>query len=227
MTASPTDTSGLGYLVKREIIAVAGGADLQIRSLLDKQQWHDPQGVALALGVSPATWPLFGLVWPSAQKMADLMQTWPLHNLRILEIGCGLALASLVIHRRLGNITASDCHPYTQRFLSANLLLNALPMMAYQSGHWGRDNPLLGEFDLIIGSDVLYERDHPAQLADFIQRHAAQHAQVLIIDPNRGQRSAFNKCMSGHQFDLTQSEIVLPLHDLTPYRGSLLNYQRD
>jgi len=209
------------------MIAVAGGADLQIRSLLDKQQWHDPQGVALALGVSSATWPLFGLVWPSAQKMADLMQTWPLHNLRILEIGCGLALASLVIHRRLGNITASDCHPYTQRFLSANLLLNALPMMAYQSGHWGRDNPLLGEFDLIIGSDVLYERDHPAQLADFIQRHAAQHAQVLIIDPNRGQRSAFNKCMSGHQFDLTQSDIVLPLHDLTPYRGSLLNYQRD
>ena len=208
------------------MIAVAGGADLQIRSLLDKQQWHDPQGVALALGVSSATWPLFGLVWPSAQKMADLMQTWPLNNLRILEIGCGLALASLVIHRRLGNITASDCHPYTQRFLSANLLLNALPMMAYQSGHWGRDNPLLGEFDLIIGSDVLYERDHPAQLADFIQRHAAQHAQVLIIDPNRGQRSAFNKCMSGHQFDLTQSEIVLPLHDLTPYRGSLLNYQR-
>lgn len=209
------------------MIAVAGGADLHIRSLLDKQQWHDPQGVALALGVSSATWPLFGLVWPSAQKMADLMQTWPLHNLRILEIGCGLALASLVIHRRLGNITASDCHPYTQRFLSANLLLNALPMMAYQSGHWGRDNPLLGEFDLIIGSDVLYERDHPAQLADFIQRHAAQHAQVLIIDPNRGQRSAFNKCMSGHQFDLTQSDIVLPLHDLTPYRGSLLNYQRD
>jgi hypothetical protein len=39
----------LGYLVKREMIAVAGGADLQIRSLLDKQQWHDPQGIALAL----------------------------------------------------------------------------------------------------------------------------------------------------------------------------------
>lgn len=227
MTVSPTDSSGLGYLVKRESIAVAGGADLQIRSLLDKQQWHDPLGIALALGVSSATWPLFGLVWPSAQKMADLMQTWPLQNLRILEIGCGLALASLVIHRRFGNITASDYHPYTQRFLSANLLLNGLPFMAYQSGHWERDNPLLGEFDLIIGSDVLYERNHPAQLADFIHRHAAIHAQVLIIDPNRGQRSAFNKCMSAHQFDLTQSDILLPLHDLTHYRGSLLNYQRN
>ncbi len=227
MTASPTDTSGLGYLVKREIIAVAGGADLQIRSLLDKQQWHDPQGVALALGVSPATWPLFGLVWPSAQKMADLMQTWPLHNLRILEIGCGLALASLVIHRRLGNITASDCHPYTQRFLSANLLLNALPMMAYQSGHWARDNPLLGEFDLIIGSDVLYERDHPLQLAGFIQRHAADHAQVLIIDPNRGNRAAFHKAMHNNGFALTQTDLLTPLKDETPYRGRFLSYQRD
>jgi hypothetical protein len=85
----------------------------------------------------------------------------------------------------------------------------------------------LGEFDLIIGSDVLYERDHPAQLADFIQRHAASHAQVLIIDPNRGQRSAFNKRMAVHGFGLSRSDIVLPLHDLTPYRGSLLNYQRD
>ena len=69
------------------MVAIAGGADLHIRSLLDKQQWHDPLGLALALGVSSATWPLFGLVWPSAQKMADLMQTWPLDNLRILEIG--------------------------------------------------------------------------------------------------------------------------------------------
>jgi hypothetical protein len=73
---------------------------------------------------------------------------------------------------------------------------------------------------------VLYERNHPAQLADFIHRHAATQAQVLIIDPNRGQRSAFNKCMSAHQFDLKQTDILLPLHDLTPYRGSLLNYQR-
>ncbi len=138
-----------------------------------------------------------------------------------------MALASLVIHRRLGNVTASDCHPYTQRFLSANLLLNALPVMAYQSGHWARENPQLGEFDLIIGSDVLYERNHPEQLAGFIQRHAADHAQVLIIDPNRGQRSAFHKAMQCRGFDLTQTDILTPLQDTTPYRGRLLNYQRD
>ena len=226
MSSSPSDP-GLGYLVKQERVTVAGGAALQIRSLRDKQQFHDPLGIALALGVSPANWPLFGLVWPSAQKMADLMQTWQLEHLRILEIGCGLGLASLVIHRRAGNITASDVHPYTQRFLQANLVLNDLPVMAYAAGNWAAPESILGEFDLIIGSDVLYERNHPAQLAGFIQRHAADHAQVLIIDPNRGQRSAFHKLMHAFGFGLTQTDILTPLQDNTPYRGRLLNYQRD
>jgi len=226
LNPSPSDI-GLGYLVKQERVQVAGGAALNIRSLLNRQQFHDPDGIALALGVSSATWPLFGLVWPSAQKMADMMQIWPLDKLRILEIGCGLGLASMVIHRRAGAVTASDYHPYTQRFLSANLHLNDLPFLPYVQGHWERSNPLLGEFDLIIGSDVLYERDHPAQLAGFIQSHAAAQAQVLIIDPNRGQRSAFNKAMLSHGFGLTQTDIVTPLYDTTPYRGRLLNYQRD
>ena len=226
MTASPSDT-GLGYLVKHECIAIDGGAALNIRSLLNQQQFHDPLGIALALGVSSATWPLFGLVWPSARKMADVMQTWPIADLRILEIGCGLGLASLVIHRRLGNVTASDYHPYTQRFLSANLLLNDMHTLPYVSGHWERANPLLGEFDLIIGSDVLYERDHPQHLAGFIQRHAAAHAQVLIIDPNRGNRAVFHKAMKNNGFGLTQTDLLTPLHDETPYRGRFLSYHRD
>lgn len=226
MTSSPSD-AGLGYLVKHECIAIDGGASLNIRSLLNQQQFHDPLGIALALGVSSATWPLFGLVWPSARKMADVMQTFPIADLRILEIGCGLGLASLVIHRRLGNVTASDYHPYTERFLSANLLLNDMHTLPYVSGHWERANPLLGEFDLIIGSDVLYERDHPQQLAGFIQRHAAEHAQVLIIDPNRGNRAVFHKSMKNNGFELTQTDLLTPLQDDTPYRGRFLSYQRD
>ena len=226
MTSSPSD-AGLGYLVKHECIAIDGGASLNIRSLLNQQQFHDPLGIALALGVSSATWPLFGLVWPSARKMADVMQTFPIADLRILEIGCGLGLASLVIHRRLGNVTASDYHPYTERFLSANLLLNDMHTLPYVSGHWERTNPSLGEFDLIIGSDVLYERDHPQQLAGFIQRHAAAHAQVLIIDPNRGNRAVFHKSMKNNGFELTQTDLLTPLQDDTPYRGRFLSYQRD
>ena len=216
-----------GYEVRFQQVAVSDGIDLEIRSLLDRQQYADPLGEAEAAGISPACWPLFGQVWPSAQKLADLMQTWQLGTRRVLEIGCGLALASMVIHRRLGNITASDCHPLTETFLRANLLLNHLPDMKYHTGNWGRDNPALGEFDLIVGSDILYERSHPEQLAAFLQMHAAPLAEVLIIDPNRGNRSAFHRQMALLGFTVAETAIDAPLHDGSPYRGRLLHYVRD
>jgi 2-polyprenyl-3-methyl-5-hydroxy-6-metoxy-1,4-benzoquinol methylase len=216
-----------GYQVKYQQIGVAGGADLQIRSLLDRQQYADPCGDAEAAGISAAGWPLFGQIWPSAQKLADLMQAWDLGALRVLEIGCGLGLASIVVHRRGGNITATDRHPLTAAFLQANLELNRLPEMKYRSGDWARSNPSLGHFDLIIGSDVLYERGQPQQLSAFIALHAAPWAQVLIVDPNRGNRNAFNRCMAQRGFALTESRLDAPLHDGSAYLGRLLHYRRE
>lgn len=215
-----------GYEVKFQRVAVAGGLSLGVRSLLDRQQYADPLGEAEAAGISPACWPLFGQIWPSARKLADLMQGWELDSRRVLEIGCGLGLASMVVHRRHGDITASDCHPLTEAFLHANLQLNQLPGMKYRTGHWGRANPGLGEFDLLIGSDLLYERSQPEQLAAFLQRHAAARAEVLIIDPNRGNRSSFNRHMAELGFALTETVLDLPLEDGTPYRGRLLRYRR-
>jgi predicted nicotinamide N-methyase len=219
-------TPTLGYAIKHQHVAVAGGADLHVRSLLDKQQFYDPLGEAEAAGISEACWSLFGQVWPSAQKMADLMQDYALNERRVLEIGCGLALASMVIHRRHGDITASDCHPLTETFLHANTQLNAMPDLKYATGNWGRSNPELGLFDLIIGSDVLYERDQPLALAEFIELHAAPVCEVLIIDPNRGNRSAFNRQMRERGFTQTEELITAPLQDGSAYRGRLLRYLR-
>jgi predicted nicotinamide N-methyase len=154
------------------------------------------------------------------------MQAWEIGTRRVLEIGCGLGLASLVIHRRRGDITASDCHPLSEVFLQANLRLNALPALKYQTGNWGRANPALGAFDLIIGNDVLYERGHPEQLAAFIHLHAAASAEVLIIDPNRGNRAAFTRCMELLGFACDETRIDVPLADGAAFRGRLLRYRR-
>ena len=97
-----------GYDIKVQTLAIAGAADLLIRSLLDDQQFADAAGAAGALGISSAQWPLFGQVWPSGLHLAAAMAVRPLlDGERILEIGCGLALASLVCHRRGAEVTAS------------------------------------------------------------------------------------------------------------------------
>ena len=160
-----------GYQVKTETLAV-GGVDTVIRSLLDRQQFADPLGDAQRIGISSASWPLFGLVWPSALVLAAHMQQVPLGLRKVLEVGCGLALASLVVHRRAGLITATDRHPLTEAFLLENLRLNEMAPLRYERGDWATPNPRLGRFDLIVGSDVLYDRELPDQLCAFIELHA-------------------------------------------------------
>ncbi|MES2189093.1 MAG: methyltransferase domain-containing protein [Pseudomonadota bacterium] len=210
------------YKLKFETVR-GNGADLQIRSLLDRQQFHDPDGDAESQGISSAAWPLFGMLWPSGHVLANVMQTYELEGKRILELGCGLALASLVIHRRGGNITASDCHPLTAAFLLENLKLNHLPAMKYQAGNWSRENPLLTRFDLIIGSDVLYDRDQPQALSQFINMHTNPGAEVLIVDPDRGNRTSFNRKMELLGYSHTEMRIsVLPAGGA--YKGRVLRY---
>jgi predicted nicotinamide N-methyase len=228
-----------GFQTKQEQIAVSGVDDLTIRSLLDRQQFADPLGQAERLGISSASWPLFGLLWPSATHLAARLAERPVTATeRILEVGCGLGLASLVGHRRSADVTASDCHPLAGPFLAENLRLNGLMPMKYRHGHWSasaaqrqqaQDDGLValrGRFDLIIGSDLLYERDEGGTLARFIARHAAPGAQVWIVDPDRGNRPAFNRNMAAQGFVLREERLD---QEATPgiaaFTGRMLTYQ--
>jgi len=222
--AAPPTAETFPYKIKFETVS-GSGADLQIRSLLNRQQFHDPDGEAEAEGISSAAWPIFGMLWPSGHVLANVMQSYELEGKRILELGCGLALASLVIHRRGGNITASDCHPLTAAFLLENLRLNHLPAMKYQSGNWSRENPLLTRFDLIIGSDVLYDRDQPQALSQFINLHTNPGAEVLIVDPDRGNRASFTRKMNVLGYSHTEMRVsVLP--EGGAYKGRVLRYMK-
>ncbi len=213
------------YQVKVETVTV-GGIDYLIRSLLDIQQYSDPHGEAERAGISSATWPLFGQLWPSAHVLALEMHSFDLKGKRILEIGAGLGLASLVIHRRKGDITVSDWHPLSQLFLNENCLLNKMVPLKFQTGDWAADNPHLGEFDLIIGSDVLYERQQPGQLATFIDCHATDASQVIIVDPDRGNRVAFCREMSERGFGFTSRRAKRRTENGEPYKGRFLTFSR-
>ena len=229
-----------GYQTKVERIAVDGADDLCVRSLLDRQQFNDPHGDALRQGISSATWPMFGLLWPSGAQLAARLAARPLvAGERVLEMGCGLALASLVAHRRGIDVTASDCHPLTADFLAENLRLNRLLPMKYRHGHWSDDAlppgeqaaqaqvVLQGRFDLLVGSDLLYERDPAGALAGFIGRHSAPAAEVWIVDPDRANRAGFNRHMASLGFTLFEQRLdQVAGPGITAYKGRLMTFSR-
>jgi predicted nicotinamide N-methyase len=152
---------------------------------------------------------------------------------KILEIGCGLALASLVGHRRGADVTASDRHPLTAGFLAENLRLNDLLPMKYLHGDWDAADDdaeagvAPGAFDLIVGSDLLYERDAGGALARFVSRHAKASCEVWIVDPDRSNRPAFNRRMAAAGFALVEERLDVAATATGPgYKGRLLVYHR-
>jgi predicted nicotinamide N-methyase len=203
-----------------------GGLDYRVRALSDKQQFSDPHGDSERAGISSAQWSFFGQAWPAGQALAEAMSGWPVAGKRILEIGCGLGLSSLVLQRRGADITASDHHPLAGEFLAHNAALNGLPAIAYRDLQWATAGPGPGYFDLIIGADVLYERGHVALLSRLVQRHARPACEVVIADPGRGYANGFSRVMAIQGYALTEVRGPFVTDEAPPHRGRLLQYRR-
>lgn len=204
-----------------------GKTDIHLRTLRDRQQFSDDDGEAEALGISSATWPLFGVVWDSGRVLARLMMEEKIEGRRILEVGCGIGLASLALNSREADITATDYHPEAEGFLRENASLNDDREIPFVRTGWADEDDDLGRFDLIIGSDLLYDRDHEELLSRFIDRHAAEHCNVIIIDPGRGRHARFSKKMEALGYRHTQHPPENPGEDLEkPFKGQVLRYAR-
>ena len=151
-------------------------------------------------GISSEALPLFGIVWTSSQILSHLMLETDLRGKRILEAGCGMALASHLLNSLGADITALDIHPVTADLLSRNVELNKGKPIPFINASWSNDIADLGEFDLIVGSDILYEPKHAKTLVSFIRKHIKSTGDVIIVDPDRGQLEAFREGMSQQGF---------------------------
>lgn len=214
-----------GYKL-RTLEVSTGGQRFSLRVLRDKDQYCDADGAAARAGISSAQWGLFGNLWPVARLLTNVMIDFDVQGKRILEVGCGLALPSLMLQRRDAEITASDNHPLAERFLQRNALRNGLRPVPYVNAPWDTMQPSLGRFDLIIGSDLLYERGSAERVADFVDRHACTAAEFVLTDAGRGHSNALSRVLQAQDYRLTEQHLQFEGGEATPSRGRLLIYRR-
>jgi ETFB lysine methyltransferase len=200
--------------------------DIHVRTLRDRQQYSDDDGAAEKLGISSATWPYFGVIWDSSQVLAHFINDFDITGKRILEVGCGIGLASLLLSNRLADITATDYHPEAGNFLLENIKLNHGKAIPFIRTGWEDEENVMGRFDLIIGSDLLYERDHSSILSGFINQHAKAACEVILVDPGRGNHAQFSKKMVKLGYLHSQSKPGNTGYLAQPFRGQILRYNR-
>ncbi len=203
-----------------------GSIDIHLRSLRDNQEFSDESGEAADLGISSASWPLFGIIWASGQVLAHEMVNFEIAGKRILEVGCGIALASHLLNKRHANITATDYHPEVENFLIENVKLNQGNVIPFVRTGWADAETNLGKFDVIIGSDILYEAEHVELLANFLMQHAAPHCEIVLVDQGRGNHARFSKKMVQLGFDHKQKKPDTQAYLDKPFAGQVLYYLR-
>lgn len=203
-----------------------GDMDVHVRGLRDLQEFSDDDGVSESLGIYSSNWSRFGVLWGSSITLARLMSDYAIEGRRILEIGCGLGLASLVLNLRQADISATDYHPEVKNFLEINAKLNGGKEIPFKRADWNNGDIGMGDFDLIVGSDLLYERGHAETLSHFIEIHSRPSCEVIIVDPGRGQIARFGRLM----IELGYEDELLPTMDVVspeePKRRQVHRYTR-
>lgn len=203
-----------------------GKTDIHLCTLRNRQEFHDPEGIAENLGISSATWPLFGVIWPSSLVLAHYIADYHTEGKKILEIGCGMALSSLLLNKRGANITATDYHPAVAAFLERNTQLNQDPSIAYERVDWADNKDPLELFDVMIGSDLLYEDHQVGLLANFIEKHAKPHCEVVIVDPGRGRKNKLSTKLIEYGFRASHLKPENTNYLDEDFKGYILKFER-
>jgi predicted nicotinamide N-methyase len=130
--------------------------------------------------------PYWAELWPSSVALAKTVGARALRGARTLELGCGLGLASIAAARAGGRVLATDWSPEAIRFTTDNAARNGVQLETMLVD-WNAPEAIVerGPWQLVIGSDVLYERRNVDQMLELLPRLVDTSGEIWIADPGR------------------------------------------
>jgi predicted nicotinamide N-methyase len=133
--------------------------------------------------------PYWADLWPSALSLARAAGRLDLRGKRIVELGCGLALPSVVAALAGARVLATDWSEDALAFARRNARLNGAYVETLRCS-WAEPGVLLprAPFDLALASDVLYERPNAGLLLELLPQLAPA---ALVADPGRPALAGF------------------------------------
>lgn len=135
--------------------------------------------------------PYYGIIWPSGQALAEHLAESPPIKGSILEIGCGIGMPSLVCGKKNLAITASDFHPDVEGLYRQNCEKNGLQPNYLRLNWISPPAEILHAFDVLLGSDILYEGRHAKDVAYALHSLVKPTGEIWIADPGRGYLQSF------------------------------------
>ncbi len=129
--------------------------------------------------------PYWADIWPSSTVLSTLIAARDGRGRRALELGCGLGLVTIGALRAGYEVTATDYYDDALLFARYNGITNTEREPRTRMVDWRHLPDDLGLFDLVLASDVLYERSYATLVAETIVATLKPDGVALIADPGR------------------------------------------
>jgi predicted nicotinamide N-methyase len=152
--------------------------------------------------------PYWAELWASGEALARAITARDVRGLRVVELGCGLALPSLAAAVGGAHVLATDWSADAISLARENATRNELEL-ATAVVRWGEPQPLLDRapWDLVLAADVLYERRNVDELLALLPQLGSD---VLLADPGRPHAKTFLE-HAAHTWTVTREDIVYTL----------------
>ena len=133
--------------------------------------------------------PYWAVLWRSGVALARELEGVALRGLRVVELGCGLAVPSIAAARGGAAVLATDACADALTLAARNAHVNDVRIET-ATVDWAEPDELVrrAPFDLVLAADLLYERASIPLLLSLLPRLAPE---AWIADPGRPAADAF------------------------------------
>lgn len=168
--------------------------------------------------------PVWMITWPAAFGLAEyLLLNHPVAGTRVLELGCGTGAAGIALAMAGARVVSTDYDHLALALARHNAHLNGCHSHETCFLDWYQPR-LLGRFDLVVGSEVVYFQKSFAPLLSVLKQYTAPAGSVILSDQWRPQVELFLKVCVEEGFTCRQYNQMVYLPDKNqPVRITILN----
>lgn len=131
--------------------------------------------------------PYWSELWPSSLMLGKFILKNPhiFRKKKCLDLGCGLGVVSMALKLAQAIVYSQDIIFNSLIFLKKNFYMNKIPHPICIQGDWRYPCFKRNSLDIIVASDILYEKRFHMPILKFVIYTLKEHGTVYLTTPKR------------------------------------------